>query len=188
MGKVDRRILKTKSEIIRVFLELLQVKEFDEITVTHLAAQANIARKTFYLHYLDIYDLLDSVIDMHISELKNTSEQNKEIGYQESEFLWFKYIEENFNFFSKMLGSKSTEYFRKQFLEFLIIDSDEEMKELITNDKDREVAVQFFSYGVLGLLEWWLNTDSPENAETISKRTAILYQSITPEKSDDHLN
>lgn len=181
MVKIDRRITKTKSEIDKVFLELLQEKEFEEITVTELADRANIARKTFYLHYEDIYDLLYSMIEMHISELEKTSSSNREISNQEADFLWFKYIEDNFLFFSKMLGSKRTEYFRKRLLNFLIDDTDQEMKPLIKNDKDREVAVQFFSYGILGLLEWWLNNEHPENAETISKRTAVLYQSVTPD-------
>jgi AcrR family transcriptional regulator len=182
--KIDRRILKTRTEIKRVFLELLQIKEFEDIKVTEIAEQANIARKTFYLHYIDKYDLLDSIIDAHISELKKASAYSKEIDYNEAEFLWFKYIEENFNFFSKMLGSKSTEYFRNQFLIFLIDDINNDMKTLIKNEKDREVAVNFFSYGALGLLEWWLNSDYPENAEEISKRTGALYKSIIPDEYD----
>ena len=181
MIKIDRRITKTKAEINKMFLELLQEKEFEEITVTELAERANIARKTFYLHYEDIYDLLDSVIEIHISELKKTSSSNRGISGQEADFLWFKYIEDNFLFFSKMLGSRSTEYFRKQLLNFLIDDTDQEMKILIKDEKDREVAVQFFSYGILGLLEWWLNNEHPESAETISQRTTVLYQSVTPD-------
>lgn len=55
------------------------------------------------------------------------------------------------------------------------------MKILIKDEKDREVAVQFFSYGILGLLEWWLNNEHPESAETISQRTTVLYQSVTPD-------
>lgn len=58
MKKIDRRIVKTKDSIRKSFLQLLQTKEFHLITVTELANLANIDRKTFYLHYNSIADIL----------------------------------------------------------------------------------------------------------------------------------
>lgn len=58
MDKIDRRIIKTKESIHKAFLRLLQSKEFHMITITELAEEANIDRKTFYLHYNSIADIL----------------------------------------------------------------------------------------------------------------------------------
>ena len=46
--KADRRIIKTKKAIYEALVELMQKKKLNSITVTELAAQADINRKTFY--------------------------------------------------------------------------------------------------------------------------------------------
>lgn len=48
---IDRRIIRTKHAIACSFLHLLSEKELHTISVTELAAKANINRKTFYLHF-----------------------------------------------------------------------------------------------------------------------------------------
>lgn len=45
--KADRRILKTKKAIYEALVELMQKKKLNSITVTELAAQADINRKHF---------------------------------------------------------------------------------------------------------------------------------------------
>ncbi len=57
----DRRILKTKEAIQRSFFMLLQEKPLNKIAVAEICRIANIGRGTFYLHYLDVYDLYDKV-------------------------------------------------------------------------------------------------------------------------------
>lgn len=181
MTKTDRRIAKSKKAIVDAFLELLETRSVDEISVSSITEKANIARKTFYLHYYDKYDLLDTLIDEHLNEMKQRTVISNDKNYSKAEQEWFAYIDTHYKFFENMLSHKGTEYFREQFLQFLIDDTEEEMKDIIPDKKDREIAVQFFSYGVLGILEWWLNSDNPEDAETIAKRTAYLYEMITPQ-------
>lgn len=58
---MDLRIVKTKRSIRNAFLNLLNQKPLEQITVTELAQQAEINKGTFYLHYHDIYDLSDQL-------------------------------------------------------------------------------------------------------------------------------
>jgi AcrR family transcriptional regulator len=58
MNITDRRVVKTRESIRKAFLQLIQIKDFQQITVTELAEAANIDRKTFYLHYNSTADLL----------------------------------------------------------------------------------------------------------------------------------
>lgn len=60
--KEDLRIVKTKKNIKKVLMELLQIKPVHKITVTELAEKAMINKGTFYLHYSDIYSLYEEVI------------------------------------------------------------------------------------------------------------------------------
>ena len=70
-AKHDRRILKTKRAIYEALVELMQKKKLNSITVTELAAAANINRKTFYTYYSTVNDVLDEVINELISSFKD---------------------------------------------------------------------------------------------------------------------
>lgn len=70
-AKPDRRILKTNRAIYEALVELMQKKKLNSITVTELAAAANINRKTFYTYYSTVNDVLDEVINELISSLKD---------------------------------------------------------------------------------------------------------------------
>lgn len=49
----------TQKAIVESFMELLQKKSLDKITVKDIIETAEINRNTFYYYYKDIYDLLD---------------------------------------------------------------------------------------------------------------------------------
>ena len=57
-GKEDLRIQKTIESIYRAFEQLLCEKNYEKISVTELCAQAKISKKTFYVYYTDLNDLL----------------------------------------------------------------------------------------------------------------------------------
>lgn len=55
----DRRFKKTEKSIVKGFYRALKSKNLSKITVTEIAQEADIGRGTFYLHYLDVYDLYE---------------------------------------------------------------------------------------------------------------------------------
>ena len=61
--KTDLRIIKTRRSIKEAFMELIMMKPVNKITVTELAERAEISKGTFYLHYLDIYDLYNRLVE-----------------------------------------------------------------------------------------------------------------------------
>lgn len=74
---IDRRILKSQKAIQNAFLEMLLKDGFDMITIKELTEKADISRKTFYLHYVDKYDLLNAVVNKHLEELGIICEKKK---------------------------------------------------------------------------------------------------------------
>lgn len=61
--KTDRRTVYTINEIQQAFLRLLQDKPFAKLTVAELCREAAITRSTFYLHYQNLNEVLDTVLD-----------------------------------------------------------------------------------------------------------------------------
>lgn len=68
MRKTDARTLHTKARIKEVFLEQMKKKSFSKITVTELCKCANINRGTFYLHYVDLFDVLNELEEELLQE------------------------------------------------------------------------------------------------------------------------
>ena len=62
MGKnMDRRVRKTRAQLRQGLAELLKEKSIKEITVKELVEKVDINRSTFYLHYTDIYDMMEKI-------------------------------------------------------------------------------------------------------------------------------
>ncbi len=59
--KIDPRVRYTRMIIQTAFLDLLQQKPVNKITVREVCDKAEINRSTFYKHYQDCYDLLEKI-------------------------------------------------------------------------------------------------------------------------------
>ena len=59
--KTDARVKYTKMVLKKALLELMQHKPVNKITVKEICEQAELNRATFYAHYSDCVDLLESI-------------------------------------------------------------------------------------------------------------------------------
>ncbi len=72
---------RTKYNIRQAFIDLLQRKEMDNITITELAKSANIDRKTFYLHYDTTFDVYHDIIDDVSNQLDDILKQQNDFDF-----------------------------------------------------------------------------------------------------------
>lgn len=69
--KLDPRVKRTRSLILKSFGELLAEKNFENISVQDVTDKAEINRATFYKHFVDKYALLDySINQMFMQEIE----------------------------------------------------------------------------------------------------------------------
>jgi AcrR family transcriptional regulator len=61
-GKVDPRILRTRSLLSQAFLDAMQEKGFQAVSVQDITRRAGVNRTTFYLHFADKYALVQHSI------------------------------------------------------------------------------------------------------------------------------
>ncbi len=57
-GKEDLRARRTRAFIRKAFEEMICEMDYEQISIKELTKRANINRKTFYLHYNSLDDLL----------------------------------------------------------------------------------------------------------------------------------
>ena len=59
--KIDRRIRKTKQAIQQAVVKLLSDQNLESITITQVAAMADVNRKTFYNYYESTNQVLEEI-------------------------------------------------------------------------------------------------------------------------------
>ena len=67
---LDRRARKTRASLTHCLLQLMQEKDIKDISVRELSDLADINRGTFYLHYSDIYDMINQLEDDFFAEFE----------------------------------------------------------------------------------------------------------------------
>lgn len=178
MPKVDRRIAKSQEAIKNALIELMTEKCFDDITIQDISDKANVNRGTIYLHYTDKYDLLDKLMEEHITKLRETSVWACEKEWIDATQIFFEYFEQNYLFFTTMLASKGAPSFRSKFLEFLIEEFRDEVDKGKNQGLSEDVIVKFAANAYVGVLESWLKEGMPSPPDVIAKELGILLERI----------
>lgn len=71
----DRRVARTKAALTAALFELLAEKDFAKISITELARRADVDRKTFYLHYQSVDELLEEFYEERLRGLREALER-----------------------------------------------------------------------------------------------------------------
>ncbi|MDE1548835.1 TetR/AcrR family transcriptional regulator [Jeotgalibaca caeni] len=189
--QTDRRVIRTKREILGALTQLLEQKSIDEITVKEITDLAGINRGTFYLHYVDKYDLFEKSVNQVIVEMRDIGQTilmkvsensdpevlKKEVSSSMGAI--FEYALENHRFIKSLLSENSTYSFHHKFNEILNDYFVETMK-----DSQTEVPpvylVAAISYAVEGLIHSWLQGGMKESPEEMGDICfEIIYRNMS---------
>ena len=171
----DKRVIRTKALLIRSLSALMKQKNIKDITVKELCEYADINRGTFYLHYKDIYDMLDS-IEQELSDKflqifqKYNSETNEDFPYPL--FLEiFKLVDDNAELFRVLIGPNGDiSFIMKIFKLYNIHCLQSEFNKLSPQFSMNQVYYSnFILYGCVGLIEQWLSRDTKESPEKMAE-------------------
>lgn len=173
----DRRIAKSEKAIRTAFLEMLLDVGFDAITIKEMTEKADVSRKTFYLHYLDKYDLLNAIVNEMIRELTELCEKKKNMGFVEGTVLWFYYFENNKPFFHALFSTESTISFRRRLLDFIMEQLNSRL-EGVSEQKNTEVLRKFMAMAVLGVVESYVLDQFDAGIEEIATQVGELLEQM----------
>lgn len=59
----DRRVVRTRNNIRNAFGRLLEEKDYRNVTISAIAEEADVDRKTFYIHYDNVENLVDEILE-----------------------------------------------------------------------------------------------------------------------------
>lgn len=164
----NKRKRVSQEKIEKVFLEFIQVKNIEDISVTDICKVTGLNRSTFYANYIDIYDLVDRIKDKMVKNFFNVYKEEtlkKEHSY---DFLkLFQHIKDNQLFYKT--------YFKlnldlSSYVQFL---DEAEAQRFDRSFEDVDYHVAFFKAGLNAILKKWLDDGcdkSPEEIQNIIKR------------------
>ena len=162
MAKQDRRIRKTRSVLKAALLSLMKEKSVKHITVKELCDKADINRGTFYLHYTDVFDMLEQIENEMFNSFNEYLDlpQGGEKMLTEDKFREiFVYVKDNSEFCQVMLSDRGEIGFIRKLIKFL----HERFTTFYGNTSVAEHYFSFIVYGFLGMVENWLNTGMKES-------------------------
>ena len=162
--KDNKRRKSSKEKIKRIFIELIQTKEINQISVSDICKKCNLNRSTFYSNYIDIYDLADKIKEDLFQEVLNLYPEEVKTSKHSYDFLrLFNHIKDNQLFYKtyfKLDYDNNFEFFDK------MVDSNEVSK--YYGDKDNiSYHITFFKAGLNAVIKRWLYYGCVESPEEI---------------------
>ena len=160
---LDRRVRKTRTKLRQCLAELLKTKSIHEITVTELAKMADINRGTFYLHYRDVYDLLEHIEADILKEFHSLLTHSTPAMEHLAPFIeiMLSFIQENSDIFRLFMENKTDSDFPGKLREELKRTVFQNWASQIRrrNLSQFELYYEFALNGTLGMIENWLRNE-----------------------------
>ncbi|MCU6762726.1 probable dihydroxyacetone kinase regulator [uncultured Roseburia sp.] len=180
--KIDRRIRKTKSQLRNGLAALMQTKSINEITVKELVDAVDINRSTFYLHYTDIYDLLQKTEDDLLEQVKDIiREHAKTDDTAEATFPFmediFETVDANREIFQALVGSNGDISFIHKVEDIIAQNTIYRLEKMFPdNVQDLKYYYSFCLTGAVGLIKTWITENSRKSPEHMAR---LAYQMVT---------
>lgn len=175
----DRRVLRTKKNIRQTFLQLLSEKSLTQLTVKELSEQADINRKTFYMYYSNIEEILSELEDELVQKLVLVFEKE----------LFDREVFDSYSFFENLnlAIQGDIELYRTlnyaDLLPHLILRAKNALIDVffrkynIPADSDSERYILYAEYaasGILSMYTKWFSNDFHMSLEELTKTAAEI--------------
>lgn len=182
---IDRRVRKTRKQLRECLIRLLKEKKVQDITVRELTDMADLNRGTFYLHYKDVFDLLEKTEaglqhEFNLLVLKHDAVELK----QKPAVIFieiYTLVYDNADLIEILLGENGDLNFVNR-LKTLIRDKCLNDWMEVFRSGNPAAFDAFFSFivsGCVGLVQYWLQTGLKETPQQMAKLTEqIIKQGI----------
>ncbi len=177
-NNLHRKKQYSRMIIRKSFLELLESKPLNKITVKDICEKANVNRTTFYSNYYDIYDLLSTIegelYEKITNAIRNPNDLSNSIIVLEKICLT---ISENPDICRVLFGENGNKDFisKIMYLPYGIIEK--QWKEQLKS-KDSKTLGYIYEYvasGSVGVIKKWVENDFQDSPQEI----ALLLNNLT---------
>jgi len=156
----NKRKKESQEKIEKTFLQLIQTKEIENITVSDICKIVKLNRSTFYANYIDIFDLVEKVKFRMETEFANIFVDDYKVGPNPNSYLkMFMHIKEN-QIFYKTYFKLNPDVISSSPYKF-----HEELALKYYDNKHIDYHIEFFKAGLNSIIKKWLNNNCKESPE-----------------------
>ena len=178
---MDKRVEKTRKAIKDALMELILAYDYNKITVKMITDKANIGRKTFYLHYNSILDVINDYKNTTSLELEKTMGKNFMNSEKDIHNIFIdltELIKKNLNFY-KRIAKNDTYYFMRTVFEEMLENTINKIyhKQYHTGSVNVSYYSSFYAAGIIKLYFDYLKGSisiSLDEVRDISTRACFL--------------
>jgi AcrR family transcriptional regulator len=179
--KADRRSQRTHRLVSSAFAELLVEKPYEEILVQDILDRADIGRTTFYAHYFDKEDVLNSIVELELelitSQISHAAAKQRVVP--SIELFEHAYHSENQQF-RALMRSRAGEFLWEALQAALCRAIESALSTLYAEKRSPPIPLpvvsQYLAGAFLTLLKWWVEASMPyppEQMESIFQQLAL---------------
>ena len=183
-SRQERRVRRTRTMTLNGFIQLMQQKPVKDISVRELADLVDINRSTFYLHYTDIYDLLEqtenNLMEQFLSIIDTNQTEHTLQDFEKKLERFFTVLSENQPLCRALMSPNGDIAFVRR-LEKLIAENGIKKLRRLSNEKDLdaqdlEYVTSFFLSGCIGMVDLWLQNNCKQSAQHMATISVNLFR------------
>ncbi|MGN0291072.1 MAG: TetR/AcrR family transcriptional regulator [Lachnospiraceae bacterium] len=183
--KTDLRIIKTQKALCDTFLEMLNEKKFEEITVNELCERALVRRATFYKHFADKYEFFGFFIrqiqERFIADIRQYQGEGDPVSYYIYLFRHcIRFLEENRGILTSVLKSNAfpalLEIFLDEVYRNVLLQMKEHEREGVNFPVEVEILASFYTGGIVQILRYWFTKEETMTEEEIVEKVEIILR------------
>ncbi len=177
MKKNESKYFYTASLMNQALLSLLEKKDIDFITITEITRKAGVNRSTFYLHYDNIYELLQETLENlnkefissfeNIVSLNVKSANNAFLLKEEYLIPYLKFCKKNYHIL-KLVYQKpqlfGNEKVYKKIYDTILYPA---ISQFLKDETQKIYVLEFFTQGVVGIIRKWIELDCKTEMEEV---------------------
>ncbi len=173
----DLRVEKTKENIRETVLGIFMEKNIGDISISEVASQARISRKTFYSHYDSVHDVMTEIEEAILKNLEGIFYRNDFITDSSSVGDLFvslnREIENNIDFYRRLVVT--------DFYHVFVYDMKELFRRIIAakgkggNEKKMGLYAEYLSGGVIAAYFSWFEGRIDLPLDDLSRHTSDIF-------------
>lgn len=179
--KQDLRIIKSRSAIENAFINLVEIRGFQNVTIKEVAEKAMVNRNTIYLNYGSKEDILESIIESsierHFGQIDAEYFRSIGLNRKKTEGVFrnlFKVIDENIELYRILLTDQSS----TGYVQNVLVKMKKHLETLSKPNDENKIKLSFLLNGILGILGSYIKLATGSAEENIKILTELTLSNL----------
>ncbi|HOO74048.1 MAG TPA: TetR-like C-terminal domain-containing protein [Tepiditoga sp.] len=167
----------TRKMIREVFVEMLNEKPFDKITIKNIVTKCEINRKTFYYYYENLYSIIHEIFE---SEIENVIIKYNETHSWEECFIFaartsIKNKRAIYHIFNSVHREELERYLYSIAGNVMFRYVEDINREIKASEEDAKIIARFYQSALTNMVLHWIADGMKDEPEKIIKRIGLLF-------------